>query len=301
MDPFDDLLRGVRGEGVVFGASALTPPWGLRFPDCPSLTLCAPLRGQGWLVQGNRARPLRVGEAAVVRGTEPFVFADTATPRATRDVTCGGPLGDLSGDTVLMVGAYEAKGEVARRLVRLLPPLLVVADAEDCTPMRDYLTAQLAPGRPGRQIVLDRLLDWLLVCTLRDWFDQPGVTLPGWYAALGDDAVGPALRAIHDEPSRPWTLASLAAVAGVSRSTLARRFTDLVGEPPLAYLTSWRMALAADMLADPAATVASVARRVGYSDAFGFSSAFKRTYGTSPSAYRRGAAPADHAEAAGSR
>ncbi|MFD0383399.1 AraC family transcriptional regulator [Streptomyces stramineus] len=141
-------------------------------------------------------------------------------------------------------------------------------------------------GRPRPQIVVDRLLDWLLVCTLREWFDHPEAAPPAWYQALGDDVVGPVLRAMHQAPAEPWTLASLAAEADVSRSTLAKRFTDLVGEPPLGYLTDWRMALAADLLTEPGATIAGVARRVGYADAFGFSAAFKRVRGVSPSAHR---------------
>ncbi|MEV4530791.1 AraC family transcriptional regulator [Streptosporangium sp. NPDC049304] len=321
MDPYDDLLRGVRGEGAVFGASVLSPPWALRFADGPSLTLLVPLRGEGWIVRGDDARQVRLGEAAIVRGPEPFVVADTGTPRplVLADAHAPSPLvadtgtprpsvfagtgaprpagevppegavaGDLTGRTILLAGSYRVNGEVARRLVRVLPPVLVVPDDHDCSSMGAYLEAQLLSGRPGHQIVLDRLLDWLLVCTLRDWFDRPEAVSPGWYTALNDDVVGPALRAIHEAPSRPWTLASLATAASVSRTTLARRFTGLVGEPPMTYLTEWRMALAADMLAEPAATVATVARRVGYSDAFGFSSAFKRVLGVSPSVYRDG-------------
>lgn len=99
---------------------------------------------------------------------------------------------------------------------------------------------------------------------------------------------GKALRLLHAEPAAPWTVAALARRAGVSRSTLAKRFTELLGEPPLAYLTHWRMTLAADLLAEqPSATVASIARTVGYSDPFAFSVAFKRTRGVTPSAYRR--------------
>ncbi|MER6827303.1 AraC family transcriptional regulator [Streptosporangium sp. NPDC000563] len=289
MDPYDDLLRGVRGEGAVFGASVLSPPWALRFADGPSLTLLVPLRGEGWIVRGDDARQVRLGEAAIVRGPEPFVVADTDAPRPAREVSPERAVaGDLTGQTILLAGSYRVNGEVARRLVRVLPPVLVVPDDHDCSSMGAYLEAQLLSGRPGHQIVLDRLLDWLLVCTLRDWFDRPEAVSPGWYTALNDDVVGPALRAIHEAPSRPWTLASLATAASVSRTTLARRFTELVGEPPMTYLTEWRMALAADMLAEPAATVATVARRVGYSDAFGFSSAFKRVLGVSPSVYRDG-------------
>lgn len=294
---YDQLLQGVRGKGAIFGASALSPSRALRFIDGPSLTLCIPLRGEGWLIQGDTARSVSLGEAAVVRGPEPFIFAATESPRSARDVRSDDGIGgDLAGETVLLTGTYQANGEVARRLVRVLPPMLVVPDDHDCSSMRTYLESQLIPDRPGRQTVLDRLLDWLLVCTLRDWFDQPEAVKPGWYAALSDHVVGPVLLALHDAPSKPWTLASLAAIGGVSRTTLARRFTELVGEPPLAYLTAWRMALAADMLADPHATVSAVARTVGYSDAFGFSSAFKRTLGESPSAYRRGPGPVPDAE-----
>lgn len=92
---------------------------------------------------------------------------------------------------------------------------------------------------------------------------------------------------MHTDPGEPWTLASLAAQAGVSRTTLAKRFAELVGEPPLTYLTRWRMTLAADMLAESTATVAAVARRLGYADPFGFSTAFKRIYGMSPSEHRQ--------------
>ncbi|ARZ68850.1 hypothetical protein SMD11_3209 [Streptomyces albireticuli] len=298
MDPFDDLLRGVRANGALFGGSVLSPPWALRFTGDAYLTLCVPLRGEGWIVPGGGGEPrrIRVGDGAIVRGPEPFVFTDDPAsaprPGLTREIRCGEPGapeggdGSTDGRTVLMAGAYRVRGEVPRRLLRVLPPVVVVPDDEDCSGMRAYLEAQLAAVRPGRQIVVDRLLDWLLVCTLRDWFDRPEAARPAWYRALGDDAVGPALRAMHDEPGRPWTLASLAAEAGVSRSTFAKRFNDLLAEPPLAYLTEWRMALAADLLAEPGATIAGVARRVGYADAFGFSAAFKRVRGTSPSAHR---------------
>ena len=109
---------------------------------------------------------------------------------------------------------------------------------------------------------------------------------PGWLAALGDEVVGPVLRAMHASPQRAWTLPLLAREAGVARTTLATRFARLVGVPPLTYLTEWRMALAADLLAESSATVAAVARQVGYADAFGFSAAFKRVHGFSPSECR---------------
>ncbi|GAA3740883.1 AraC-like DNA-binding protein [Spinactinospora alkalitolerans] len=301
MDAFDDLLRGVRGNGAVFGRSVLSPPWALRFTDDASLTLCVPLRGEGWIVRGSEEpRRIGLGDAAIVLGPEPFVFADepeaAARTELLREAHCGGagpagdppPTGDLAGRTVLLAAAYHVRDQAPRRLLRVLPPVLVVPDDHDCAAMRDYIEAQVGGDRPGRQIVLDRLLDWLLVCTLRDWFDRPEADPPAWYRALGDDVVGPALRAVHEAPEQPWTIASLAAEAGVSRTTLAKRFTELVGESPLAYLTEWRMTLAADLLAEPGVTVGAVARRVGYADAFGFSAAFKRVRGVSPTADRNG-------------
>lgn len=298
MDPYDDLLRGVRGEGAVLGVSSLTSPRALRLTGGSPLTLCIPLRGHGWLIQGDATRVIRVGETAIVRGPEPFVFADTEAPRSFLDVRTADADGDLTAPAVLLTGSYEVGNEAMRRLVRLLPPILVVPEEHGCEAVRDYLELQLRERRPGYQTVLDRLLDWMFVCTLRDWFDRPEAVAPRWYTALSDDVVGPALRAIHAAPAEGWTLASLAAAAGTSRTTLARRFTELVGEPPLAYLTEWRMALAADLLAEPGMTIAAVARRVGYADAFSFSSAFKRVKGVSPSAFRRSPERAG-AEAAG--
>jgi AraC-like DNA-binding protein len=98
--------------------------------------------------------------------------------------------------------------------------------------------------------------------------------------------VGHALRLLHQEPSAPWTVASLAREVGVSRATLARRFADEVGETPMAYLTEWRLALAADLLREPDATVAGVARQVGYGTGFALSAAFSRVRGISPSEHR---------------
>ena len=299
MDPFDDLLRGVRADGALFGRSVLSPPWALTFDGGASLTVCAPVRGEGWILRGTGQKPLLIqqGDVAIVSGAEPFVVTDEPAT-ASRSVRPGNahsntegnqphPV-DLPGRTVLMVGTYDAKGEVPLRLLRILPPVVVVPDNHATyAPLRQYLEEQLADGPPGRQIVLDRLLDWLLVCTLREWFDHHAENPPAWYLALGDCVVGPVLRAMHEAPGKPWTLASLAAEAGFSRTVVAKRFTELLGEPPLTYLTEWRMALAADLLAESRATVADVAKRVGYADAFGFSAAFKRLRGVSPSEYRR--------------
>jgi AraC-like DNA-binding protein len=308
VDVFADLIRGVRAQGSLFGSSTLSPPWALHFVDGAPLTLCAVLGGAGWIVP-EHAPPVRLGayETVVVRGPGTFTFVDELGTRA-EPVACGefcatpelggtrhrlgwSDCGD--GATTLIVGAYPARSEINRRLLDALPVVLRVESGGTGDPVLEHLAAELAVDTPGQQVVLDRALDWMLVCTLREWFERPDGEAPAWWTAQRDPVVGAALRLLHAEPAAPWTVASLADRTGVSRSTLAKRFADLVGEPPLTYLTSWRMTLAADLLVErEAATVAQVARAVGYSDPFGFSAAFKRVRGTNPSAFRHTATAA---------
>ncbi|MBM7776541.1 AraC-like DNA-binding protein [Actinokineospora baliensis] len=262
MDPFDELLRGVRASGADLRQVEVSG--GVRVGAVGSLVLCAPLEGD--VTADGRAVP--VGETMIAR--EPVSIVAEGH-RA-----------------VLFVGTYQVRGKVGQRLLDVLPPLLVVPDGAGCESVRSFVDSQT---RGGAQIAQDRLLDWLVVCTLRSWFDREAAAAPGWLLAMADDAIGPVLRAMHTKPDHPWTLAALADQAGVSRTTLATRFTKLVGDPPLTYLTDWRMTLAADLLTDSTTTVAAIARQVGYADAFGFSTAFKRFHGTSPSDYRASCRP----------
>lgn len=139
---------------------------------------------------------------------------------------------------------------------------------------------------PGQAAVLDRLLDLLLVSTVRTWFARSDTNAPGWYLAHADPVLAPVLKVIEHRPEHPWTVGSLADTAGVSRATLARRFTDVVGEPPMTFLTHWRLALAADLILDPEATLTSVARQVGDGSPFALSAAFTRVRGVSPHTHR---------------
>ncbi|OZM74593.1 AraC family transcriptional regulator [Amycolatopsis antarctica] len=316
MDMFGDLIRGVRAHGSLFGSSTLSPPWALHFVDGAPLTLCTVVTGAGWIVTEHcPPEPLRARDTIVVRGPATFTFVDEVGTRA-EPIACGEDCSTpeqggtrhrlgwsdhgeqvVAGATTLIVGAYPVRGEISRRLLDALPVVLRVDGGGSGDAVLDHLAAEVAVDTPGQQVVLDRLLDWMLVCTLREWFDRPGGEPPAWWAAQRDAVVGRALRLLHAEPAAPWTVAALADRTGVSRSTLAKRFADLVGEPPLTYLTGWRMTLAADLLIErESATVADIARVVGYSDPFGFSAAFKRVRGANPSEFRRTAAtgsPAD--------
>ncbi|MGH2969238.1 MAG: AraC family transcriptional regulator, partial [Solirubrobacteraceae bacterium] len=190
------------------------------------------------------------------------------------------------GATVMLTGTYQMSGEVSGRLLRALPTLLVLEDDAWDSPLIPLLAGEIVKDEPGQEAVLDRLLDLLLIAVLRAWFARPEAGAPAWYRAHGDPVVGPALRMIHNNPAHPWTVAALADAAGVSRAALARRFNDLVGEPPMSFLTGWRIALAADLLREPGSTVGSVAQQVGYGSSFALSTAFKRLRGVSPRDYR---------------
>ncbi len=190
----------------------------------------------------------------------------------------------------MIVGTYERAGEVSRRLLEALPTLAVVRAGPATQPLVDLLSAEVVRDEPGQEAVLDRLLDLLLVTSVRAWFARPESDAPAWYRAHRDPVVGHALRLLHEDPAHAWTVAGLASAIGVSRAALARRFADVVGETPMAYLAGWRLALAADLLREPDATVGSVSRVVGYGSPYALSTAFKRVRGISPREHRATAA-----------
>lgn len=141
--------------------------------------------------------------------------------------------------------------------------------------------------RPGGEAVITRLADVLVIQALRQWLAHDPAARTGWLGALADDRIGRVLAQVHRDPSRDWTVTSLAAAASMSRSAFAARFTDLVGETAMAYVTRWRMHVAADALTSGDATVAELAGRLGYRSEAAFSRAFSRTVGESPGALRR--------------
>jgi AraC-like DNA-binding protein len=307
MDALAGLLDGPRARGAFLLRSVMSPPWSLRIQDEAPLTVVAVVRGSAWIVP-DTGDPHRLdpGDVAIVRGPDHYTVADAPATRpqvvihpGQRCTTISGEslaqamdLGirtwgnDPDGSTTMLTGTYLMSGEISHRLLAAVPELLVLRrDAWD-SPLIALLADEIVKDAPGQEAVLDRLLDLLLIAVLRTWFARPDGRPPGWLAADGDPIVGRALRMLHHNPAHPWTVADLAAGVGVSRATLARRFTDLVGEPPMTFLTGWRLALAADLLLEPDTTIGSVARQVGYSGPFALSTAFKRVHGVSPLEYR---------------
>jgi AraC-like DNA-binding protein len=307
MDAVAGLLDGPRARGAFLLRSQLEPPWSMRIEDESPLCLIAVMRGEAWLMpEGDEPLLLRTGDVAVIRGPDPYSLADDpATPAQVvirPGQRCETPDGQevklMSfmgvrtwgnspvGSTVMLTGTYELESEVSRRLLGALPPLLVLASDAWESPLVGLLAEEIVKDDPGQEAVLDRLLDLLLIAVLRAWFARPDAEAPAWYRAYSDPVVGRALRLIHDDPAHPWTVAELAAEGGVSRAALARRFTELVGEPPMKFLTDWRLSLAADLLLEPEATIGSVAHQVGYGSPFALSTAFKRVRGISPQEYK---------------
>jgi AraC-like DNA-binding protein len=307
VDVLAGLLDGPRARHAFLVRTVMSPPWCVRVQDEAPLSLIAVVGGGVWVIP-ERGEPVRLvpGDVAVTRGPDAFTFADdpATAPQFVihTEQRCATPDGeelpqameigvrswgnDPTGSDVLLVGTYHLDGEVGRRLLDALPPLLVIPAGTLDAPLLDLLATEMARDEPGQEAVLDRLLDLLLIATLRAWFAGEDAAAPGWYRAATDPIVGRALRMLQHHPEHRWTVASLAAEVGASRAALARRFTELVGEPPMTFLTDWRLTLAADLLLSPGATIGSVADQVGYGSPYALSTAFKRHRGVSPRQHR---------------
>ncbi len=307
MDALASLLDGPRARGAFLLRLMLGPPWSLRIEDKAPLALIVMVKGDAWVVPDHAdAVQLRPGDVAVLRGPNPLTFADApdtqpqvvihpgqrCTNLKGEDLAESMSLGMrtwgncLDGPTMILTGVYQMPGEIGRRILAALPELVVLAEEQWDDHLIPLLREEIGKDAPGQEAVLDRLLDLLLIAVLRDWFSRTEANAPAWYRAQADPVVGRALRLLHNNPAHSWTLAGLAAETFVSRAALARRFKDLVGEPPMAYLTNWRLSLAIDLLRDPTATISQVAAQVGYSSPFALSTAFKRIHGLSPKAHR---------------
>lgn len=308
MDSLTGVLSGPRAQGAFLLRSVLDPPWSLRIEDEAPLTIVAMLQGEAWVMLGDDP-PTRLdgGDVAIIRRPAgPYIVADTPeTPpqvvihpdqRCTtidgEDLYQAMDLGvrtwgnSPDGNTRILTGTYNLDSEVSQRLLRALPTLVHLRGDQWDSPLISLLADEVGKDLPGQEVILDRLLDLLLMSAVRAWFARPESEAPGWYLAHSDPVIGSVLRMLHNNPAHPWTVTRLAAEAGMSRAALGRRFAAVVGEPPMTYLTNWRLALAADLLCQPGNNVGSVARQVGYASPYALSTAFKRVRGISPKEHR---------------
>ena len=307
MDALAALLDGPRAQGAFLLRSVMDPPWSMRIQDRSPLTVVVIAQGHAWLTpETGPSLQLTPGEVALARGPHPYTVSDSpGTPpqivihpgqicttldgthleeTMSQGIRTWGNTPE--GETIMLTGTYETATETTQQLLNALPPLLTLPADPAHTPLISLLTTEITQDSPGQTAVLDRLLDLLTITLLRTWLTRKDAHPPAWYRAQSDPLIGPALRLLHHNPSHPWTVELLARELGISRSALARRFTALVGEPPMAHLTRWRLSLAADLLEDPALTLEAIARRVGYATPYALSTAFKRTRGLTPAQHR---------------
>ncbi|TDC15433.1 AraC family transcriptional regulator [Streptomyces sp. 8K308] len=273
--------------------------WCVRLDPYDGAGFHVVLKGTCWLLpDGGAPVPLGVGDAVLLPHGTGHVIADSPVDAATageravpfeRWLVEIGPEGRPDrGEMEMLCGKYWLDCSRMHPLMAELPEVVHLPNRVgghlELRAAIDLLAGELDERRPGSCVALPNLLDLLLVYMIRSWMTE--TTSGVWPGALGDPVTAAALRALHSNPAAPWSNDRLAAEAGVSRPTLARRFTTLVGRPPMAYLTWWRLILAATMLRDTSDTLATIADRVGYGSPYALSHAFQREFGTTPGRYR---------------
>ncbi|WP_432562487.1 AraC family transcriptional regulator [Kineococcus sp. SYSU DK003] len=300
-DPVGEALHVLRMTGTFYCRSELSQPWGFALPPMPGcLWFHVVTTGRAVLVTAHETVELGPGDLVLVPRGEGHTLAGSpgaATPsiltleHATSQANYGVLRTGGGGEATTMVcGAVRFDSPAARTLIDLLPALVQVpaAPASRLGDVLRLIALEVEEFRPGGEAVLTRLADVLVVQALRNWLETDPGARAGWLGALSDPLVGPALALVHRDPARNWTVASLASAVSSSRSAFAARFTAVVGEPVMQYVTRWRMHLALDRMRAEDVTVAGLARDLGYRSEAAFSRAFTRVVGQPPGTARRG-------------
>jgi len=328
MDLLSELFRDVQLVSTLYGRFDAHAPWAIGYPAGPLAGFHVVLEGECWLHLDGTAAPLHLvaGDFAVLPHGTTRVLRDSATAsryaapsvtdivghavsRPTSESSHAGVRDVISLSAVPQVarfggtgsrmqylcGGFEFGGDGARPLLAALPEVIHVRGEQGrMLPWLESnlqaIACELASGRPGAAMVIGRLSEVLFVQAVRAHLADLPPGAVGWTAAAHDAHVSRALALLHHEPSRDWTIATLGAAVGLSRSSFAARFHGVMGQPPLAYLTTWRMHRARGMLRNPDLSIAQIADHVGYASAAAFTAAFKRETGSAPGAWRRSAA-----------
>ncbi len=301
VDPLSDVLDLGRVSGALVASVRARAPWGLDLPQRPAFH--AITSGTAW-AQVDDSEPLQLmpGDVLLLPAgarhqllSEPHgtcVPFDSATKERLMTPDGDLTLGVSGAVTTFVCAAVDYDLDVAEPLMGQLPPVVhVPADpvgGRDVAAIVELLAMEVGARRPGSRAAAARLIDALLIAAIRHWLDrQADDEVPSWLRALRDPLLARVIAAMHARPAEPWTVESLAREIHVSRATLARRFADVVGEPPLTYLTRWRMHLASQKLKYSTETVDAIAREVGYTSEYAFNRAFARHHGQPPGRYRR--------------
>jgi AraC-like DNA-binding protein len=304
-DPLGEALHGVRMNGAFYCRTELTAPWGLSLPPLPDyMWFHVVTSGRLELQADGDALSLQRGDVALVtHGAGHVLRSERGAPapgilQLDRDEVSdryeilrhggGGPI------TRLMCGAVRFEHPAARSLVVALPEMIHIQasaapDVESVHGTLSLIAAETARPRPGGEAVITRLADVLVIQAIRVWIETDPHAQTGWFGALRDRQIGQALALIHADPARAWTVGALAREVAMSRSAFAARFTSLVGEPAMQYLTRVRMQVAFTALRDEGASVAELASKLGYRSQAAFARAFKRVIGAAPGTIKRSA------------
>ncbi|WUH98533.1 AraC family transcriptional regulator [Spirillospora sp. NBC_00431] len=296
MDLLSDTILAMRTGRPHSARTERRPPWAVRHPPFDGAGVHVMLQGTCVLTLAD-GDPLTLGPGDVVllpHGDAHTLVDASSLPPGGAYVTPLTGLNDeapADGPIVMLCGAYLLDRGRRHPMLGELPPVVHLPARQGRHPSLratvDLLADELERPRPGADALRAALLDALLVYAIRAWFDQRPDPTTGWAAALRDPAMRRALNAIHADPARPWTVEELGAKAELSRTTFSRRFAATLGQPPITYLTWWRMTLAARLLRDSDAPLSAVAQRIGYTSEFAFANAFKREYGLAPGRYRK--------------
>jgi AraC-like DNA-binding protein len=313
MDPLSDVLQAVRLTGALFFDIHASEPWVAEtppgasivrrlFPDADHLiSYHAVMRGRCWASLLNEAPiHLATGDVIVFPHGDPHVVSSGPGMRSTPNMTLyRRPTDRQLPFTVSMGDGHPKQAQIVcgylacdarpfNPLLSALPRVIHIRNPSDGALgafVRFAVDESKAP-RPGGESVLGRLSELMFVDVLRRYLETLPADRTGWLAGLRDPSIGRALAALHSSPARAWSLNLLAREVGLSRSVLAERFTQFVGQPAMQYLANWRMQLAANQLLNGAEGIASIAERVGYESEAAFSRAFKKAVGVPPSQWR---------------
>lgn len=301
MDTLSDVLALLKPRSYRCGGIDAGQPWAIRFPRHDGIKCYAVVRGACWLALDGMPEPVRLdtGDCFLLPTGRPFrmssdlerdpVDAATVFSPARNGVisTCNG-----GGDMLVVGGHFVLAGHHADILLGMLPPIVHLREEPDRAALRwslERMMQELRERQPGCDLVAQHLVHMMLVLALRRHLAQPrpGQQRVGWLFALADRQMSAAINAMHGDPARSWTLATLASHAGMSRSSFAQKFKHTVGTAPMEYLTRWRMLLAGDRLLHSGDTLSGIALACGYESESAFGTAFKRVMGCSPRQYHR--------------
>jgi AraC-like DNA-binding protein len=299
MDPLSGMLSLLRVRSYMSGGFDAGGDWSLQFETHEGIKFYAVVSGDCWLAVDGVPEPVRVksGDCFLLpRGRafrmasdlslEPLdAFGFLSRAQNGRVNTYNG-----GGEFFSVCGHFGLSGDHAEVLVGALPPMVHITKEADKALLRwcvEQMMRELREAQPGNSLVIEHLAHMMLVQALRlHMADRPDGA-PGWLFALADHHVSAAIKYMHDDPARRWTVRSLAESAAMSRTAFTLRFKRLVGASPMEYLTRWRMLLAADKLAHSHDPISHISASLGYESESAFSTAFKRLMGCSPREYAR--------------